>query len=899
VLFQTSDTTWQAYNSYGGNSLYWGAPGINPNRAYKVSYNRPIVTRNNGNGAGPMSYFWDAEYPMVRWLEANGYNVSYASGVDTDRRGATALQQHRIYLSNGHDEYWSANERANVEAARNAGVNLAFFSGNNVFWKTRWENSIDGSNTPYRTLVSYKETHANHVIDPADPPIWTGTWRDARFSPPADGGRPENALLGNIFMVNALRTDTVSVGSAFRRLRFWRNTAVASLAPGGSVAIEPGSLGYEWNADIDNGFRPAGLIDLSSTTVSVNSLLLDNGSNFGPGDATHNLTLYRNPNGALVFSAGYTRYAWGLDSTRDDGAAAADRNLQQATVNLLADMGAQPSALQSGLVDASASTDTSAPVSTITSPLAGAIVGTGSVVAVTGTASDTGGTVGGVEVSVDGGATWHPAGGLTNWTYTWVTGAAGHPTLRSRAVDDSGNLETPSAGVAVTVGTAPTPTATATPSRTPTPAPAATSTPTPTVAPTSTSTPTATVAPVSTSTPTPTVAPASTSTPTATVAPAASSTPTPTVAPVSTSTPTPTVAPASTSTSTATVAPAASSTPTPTVAPVSTSTPTPTVAPASTSTSTATVAPVSTSTPTPTAAPASTSTPTPTVAPVSTSTPTPTAAPASTSTPTPTVAPVSTSTPTPTAVASATAVTTDTPTPVADASSTPTPTVEPASTSTSTPTAAATSTSTPTAAATSTSTPTAAATSTSTPTAAPTSTPTPTAAATSTSTPTPTVAATSTPTPTAVASATPVATATAGPGTQTVSFDDLVNPNRPMNAAYPTGLVDWGLNVWWLSGPWGQFTTDSVSFNTASARSASFTFLSPRRLVRLTAFNGGTASTTLTLACSGQATRTVVLAVNQVATIDTNWTATCNTVTVGSTNGWDTNLDTLVIDTGP
>ena len=66
-----------------------------------------------------------------------------------------------------------------------------------MFWKTRWEASIDGSGTPYRTLVTYKETHANAKIDPADPPTWTGTWRDPRFSPPADGGRPENALTGH------------------------------------------------------------------------------------------------------------------------------------------------------------------------------------------------------------------------------------------------------------------------------------------------------------------------------------------------------------------------------------------------------------------------------------------------------------------------------------------------------------------------------------------------------------------------------------------------------------------------------------------------------------------------------------------------------------------------------
>jgi hypothetical protein len=123
---------------------------------------------------------------MVRWLEANGYDVSYFTGLDSDRRGAELLK-HAGFLSVGHDEYWSSAQRTNVEAARNVGVHLAFFSGNEVFWKTRWESSIDGSGTPYRTLVSYKETHANAKIDPL-PNVWTGTWRDPRFSPP-DGWR--------------------------------------------------------------------------------------------------------------------------------------------------------------------------------------------------------------------------------------------------------------------------------------------------------------------------------------------------------------------------------------------------------------------------------------------------------------------------------------------------------------------------------------------------------------------------------------------------------------------------------------------------------------------------------------------------------------------------------------
>ena len=120
-------------------------------------------------------------------------------------------------MSVGHDEYWSGGQRANVEAARDAGVNLAFFSGNEVFWKTRWETSIDGSATPYRTLVCYKETHDDARYRPADPTTWTGTWRDPRFSPPADGGRPENALTGTLFMVDRRARPRHAPGARRRR----------------------------------------------------------------------------------------------------------------------------------------------------------------------------------------------------------------------------------------------------------------------------------------------------------------------------------------------------------------------------------------------------------------------------------------------------------------------------------------------------------------------------------------------------------------------------------------------------------------------------------------------------------------------------------------------------------
>jgi hypothetical protein len=446
MVFQTSDTTWQAYNNYGGNSLYTGSPGTSPARAYKVSYNRPFNTRAVDGG---QDWLFHAEYPMVRWLEANGYNVSYISGIDTDRAGSLLLN-HKAFLSVGHDEYWSGTQRANVEAARNAGVSLAFFSGNEVFWKTRWENSIDASSTSYRTLVSYKETHANAKIDPTS--TWTGTWRDPRFSPPSDGGRPENGLTGTIFMNNDTGTSyAITVPQAEGRMRFWRNTTIASLGAGQSATLPTGVLGYEWDSDLDNGARPPGLIRLSQTTISSGGALQDYGSTYGSGTVTHYLTLYKHASGARVFGAGTIQWSWGLDANHDHAGTATDTRMQQATVNLFADMGVQPATLQSPLLAATASSDATAPTATITAPAAGASVPASSSVTIAGTASDTGGVVGAVEVSTDNGATWHPATGRGSWSYTWTPTATGSATILARAVDDSGNVQSTPASRSVTV----------------------------------------------------------------------------------------------------------------------------------------------------------------------------------------------------------------------------------------------------------------------------------------------------------------------------------------------------------------------------------------------------------------------------------------------------------------
>jgi Domain of unknown function (DUF4082)/Cadherin-like domain len=473
IVFQTSDPTWHAYNGWGGPSLYGNATNADA-RAYKVSYNRPFATRDSiGAFAGPQDFLFGAEYPAIRWLEANGYDVCYIAGVDTDRNiGGNQLTARKVFLSVGHDEYWSGNQRTNVEAARAAGVHLAFWSGNEVFWKTRYEASTDPSATAYRTLVCYKETKDNQPIDPLDPPTWTGSWRDPRFSPPADGGRPENALIGQIWTVDSWRADTITIPYPMTTLRFWRNTNVAKTLSGKSASLVQNILGYEWDESPDNGFRPAGLFHLSSTTLAVTQYMIDYGSTDGAYTATHAMSLYRyQSSGSIVFGCGTVFWAWGLDADHDlqlsyttdsntvsTGAQTVnasntpvDLNIQQASVNLFADMGIQPLTLRTstGLVAATKSTDTTAPVSIINAPGA---VQEQQIVTITGTASDTGGIVAGVEVSTDGGATWHPATGTTSWSYSWWPQEVGTFNILSRAVDDSLNLESPGPGISVTVG---------------------------------------------------------------------------------------------------------------------------------------------------------------------------------------------------------------------------------------------------------------------------------------------------------------------------------------------------------------------------------------------------------------------------------------------------------------
>lgn len=495
IVLQTSDTTWQAYNGWAGNNgkvgpSFYGDPadmvdhapvadpGHTQDRAYAVSYNRPFITRDAGGVyAGPQDYLFGADYAAISWLEKNGYSTSYVSGVDTDRLGADYLTKYKAFISVGHDEYWSGEQRANVEAARDAGVNLLFWSGNEMYWKTRWEEAISSDGTPYRTLVCYKETLANRDpnagpedyanIDPSN--IWTGTWRDIRFHEAVDangnyiaGGAAhldpvsglrgtcncaENSLIGQLFGPDGTGEfgGALDVPTDYGSLRVWRGTA----ATNGELDVAPGIIGYEWDVVPDDANRPAGLIKLSETTIDWGSIVVDQGNQAVPGTATHSLSLYRDPeSGALVFGAGTVFWSWGLSDEHDNspyGASIANSLLKQFTVNMFADMGIQPGSIEAGLNLALESADEVGAVADM-ADLPGTVAA-GSTLRITGTATDNDGNaatsdgmVALIEISFDGGKSWKVAEGTTSWSYEWRPLVQGSYTVSVRAIDDSLNV---------------------------------------------------------------------------------------------------------------------------------------------------------------------------------------------------------------------------------------------------------------------------------------------------------------------------------------------------------------------------------------------------------------------------------------------------------------------------
>ena len=187
-----SVSTWQAYNHWGGCSLYdcGGGPG---GRSKMVSFDRPYDVGGDGAAASAN------ELPVVMRAEELNLDVTYMTSVDVHER-PQLLQHHKAIVSLGHDEYWSKSMVDGTEAARDAGVNLMFLGANAIYRQVRFEPSAVGVD---RHMVNYRSTA--DPIRRVDPSQTTVSFRESPVN------RPEARIIGEQYQCNPVRADGVVV----------------------------------------------------------------------------------------------------------------------------------------------------------------------------------------------------------------------------------------------------------------------------------------------------------------------------------------------------------------------------------------------------------------------------------------------------------------------------------------------------------------------------------------------------------------------------------------------------------------------------------------------------------------------------------------------------------------
>ncbi|MFF9819123.1 N,N-dimethylformamidase beta subunit family domain-containing protein [Streptomyces sp. NPDC014006] len=174
--------TWQAYNRWGGSSLYAGSLGDYASRSLAVTFDRPY----DGSGAEKFLVY---ERALVVLAERLGIPLAYTTGVDVHRDPSVLRGAHAVVCL-GHDEYWTPEQRAHVTAARDAGTNVAFLGANTCFRRIRLE---PGATADARTVVCYKSAFRADPCYGSRPALVT---TDFRLPPAPD---PESSLTGVLY----------------------------------------------------------------------------------------------------------------------------------------------------------------------------------------------------------------------------------------------------------------------------------------------------------------------------------------------------------------------------------------------------------------------------------------------------------------------------------------------------------------------------------------------------------------------------------------------------------------------------------------------------------------------------------------------------------------------------
>jgi N,N-dimethylformamidase beta subunit-like protein len=314
LLFNSSVNTYQAYNPWGGFSLY-----TTP-RAFEVSFNRPYQTWYGSQD------FLEFENNMVRFLEREGYDVTYCTDVDTHENGGNLIPAHKGFFLAGHGEYWTWQMRDNVEGARDKNVNVAFFGSNTSYWQVRYApSSITGDND--RTIICYKydATTLDPLAldgDPSNDHLITTQFR----LPPVN--RPEDQMCGAMY-----------------------NEPIGAGPVNADIIVTAASSWVFQGANVQNGTHLHGLLGsevdelFANVPAGVASIAHSPYPDLANGQTLYaDMTVYTAPSGSTVFDAGTKWWNWGLDSFTP-GALHPDLTnpiAQQATINILKKFGALP-----------------------------------------------------------------------------------------------------------------------------------------------------------------------------------------------------------------------------------------------------------------------------------------------------------------------------------------------------------------------------------------------------------------------------------------------------------------------------------------------------------------------------------------------------------------------------
>lgn len=316
ILVKLGDTTAQAYNAWGGRSLY-STPFT------------PVVTFDRPADVGLYEKY---QLPFLQWAQTRGVAFDLCSSLDL-HVDPLLLGSYRLFVSLGHDEYWSLEMRDAVEAFVAAGGNACFFSANTCFWQIRLDLT-NGS----RTMTCYKEGEAGHPADPErdDSSRVTCRWFDSPVS------RPENVMTGVSYrngagwwidpVVPVRRFRGYTVVSPHHPLL--RGTGLASGDEfGAGTTVDDAILGYETDAALLDGVRAIGTDGTPATFVPLATAdLRDWAPNGQGGFAT--MGTYRRF--GTVLTVGTVNWAGGL---------ARGSVVERITQNVLADLVVTPLAV--------------------------------------------------------------------------------------------------------------------------------------------------------------------------------------------------------------------------------------------------------------------------------------------------------------------------------------------------------------------------------------------------------------------------------------------------------------------------------------------------------------------------------------------------------------------------